>query len=77
MKEQRPFLARIGNPNQLKSCLGEKTHKNSCKDFPRGNPARAPAKGFCKVHAWVPAKGVFKGTGKDSIIACSARGPRL
>ena len=30
-----------------------------------GNPARAPAKGFCKVHAWVPAKGFFKGPGKS------------
>ena len=27
MKEQRPFLARIGNPIQLKSCLGNKLTK--------------------------------------------------
>ena len=33
VREQRPFLARIENPIQLKSCLGNKSSKETCKAF--------------------------------------------
>ena len=63
MKEQRPFLARIENPVQLKSCLGKNVHVTACCF-----PPRAPSLGSLhgaqaltwfdlKAYAWQPGAG--------------------